>query len=275
MGGFFESVFGLAGKGMEARQNSKAAREDKADRLNLIKSLDYEPMYASDTTPTYQRSQSPVARAYLESMLMGNNPDMTFSGRPNAQHIKADQQTAQNAMFGTPAERLAQSKQIQSETPWKVTTPTRTVTGAPPASAARKPGSIERMLGFGGGASAGAQPVNSATASPMGNNGAQSMLLATSPRFAEAGGSPQMYEDLVSKGLLKKGQDITGDRAGFSQLRANPKLLENAYKARDYGAIETLLKKHPFDTDIPRGMSGSFLATLQKQYDDVVKKYGG
>lgn len=279
MAGFLEATFGLAGKGMEARQNSKAARQDKADRLNLIKSLDYDPMYASDTTPTFQRSQSPVARAYLESFLMGNNPDMTFSGRPNAAHTKAEQQTAQNAMFGTPAERLQQSQQIQNSTPWKVQTPTRTVTGAPPANAAAPQSSnrFVRMMGLGGGGAAAGTPapVNSATASPTGNNGDRAMMLAMNPRFAELGGDQKMYDDLVAKGLVRKDGDIRSDTVGYGVLKNNPDVLQKAYKARDYDAIKTLLQGHVGDVPAGARMSPSFLATLQKRYEDTLKKYGG
>lgn len=119
---------------IQGASNKKAAKKDKAYAAQqqragaqLINELDYEPMYASENVPTYQRSQSPVARSYLESFLMGNNPSATFSGAPNAKLTKQRQQSSQNAMFGTPEQRIAQQRQMETATPWKVTPPTRKV----------------------------------------------------------------------------------------------------------------------------------------------------
>lgn len=118
------------GAGVAAKQASRArefAKKEQEARLKLIEQMDFEPMYASDTTPTFQRTQSPVARSYLESFLMGSNPNATFSGSPNAKEVKANQQMMENATFGTPQARVQRQQEILQETPWKVTTPTRPV----------------------------------------------------------------------------------------------------------------------------------------------------
>ncbi len=60
---------------------------------------------------------------------MGNNPMSTFSGAPNADYTKQKQQTAQNKMFGTPEQRVAQQRAIDSAQPWKVKTPDRPIVG--------------------------------------------------------------------------------------------------------------------------------------------------
>jgi hypothetical protein len=129
----FESIasgFGkMWGKAKEDKANKEAIEKDKRERMGLMQSLDYEPMYASQNVPTYQKTKSPVARSYLESFLMGNNPNATFSGAPNAAATKKGQQYQQNAMFGTPEQRIAQQRAVDAETPWKVTPPTRPVVG--------------------------------------------------------------------------------------------------------------------------------------------------
>jgi hypothetical protein len=125
--GIFESALGIFQKRANAKKEREQAQRDADTRQKLLASLDYEPMYASQTTPTYQRTQSPVARSYIESFLTGSNPDATFSGSPNANYQKSQQQTAQNKAFGTPQQRIAQQRSFLQEQPWKVATPTRTV----------------------------------------------------------------------------------------------------------------------------------------------------
>lgn len=121
--GLFGDAFGL-GKGIaDARKAEKSAKKNRQQQLAFLEGTDWEPMYASDRVPTYQKSQSPVARGYLESLLAGNNPDATFSGSPNAGMTKQFQQGQQNAMFGTPEQRVNKGQQLLKETPWKVTSP--------------------------------------------------------------------------------------------------------------------------------------------------------
>ena len=110
-----------------ANKNREYAAQQQRAGMQLINSLDYEPMYASQNVPTYQRSQSPVARSYIESMLMGANPDSISSTRAGAGMLKARAQAGQNAMYGTPQERLAQQQAYMQTTPWAVKTPTRAV----------------------------------------------------------------------------------------------------------------------------------------------------
>ena len=130
MGGIAELIKDIGatiGKRTAAAKNKKSAEHDRAERMALINQMDFEPMYASAQVPTYQKTQSPVARSYLESFLMGNNPNATFSGAPNAGATQKAQQSQQNAMFGTPEARVARQREIDAATPWKVTPPTRTV----------------------------------------------------------------------------------------------------------------------------------------------------
>lgn len=129
IGALVDKAYNAGSSALQNKRDKKAVEQERKRNLSLIKELDYEPMYASETVPTYQKTKSPVARSYLESMLMGNNPSSTFSGAPNAKLTKQRQQTSQNAMFGTPEQRIAQQRAIDLEQPYKVKTPTRKVVG--------------------------------------------------------------------------------------------------------------------------------------------------
>lgn len=126
---FVNKGFDAATSAIQNKRDKKAVEQERKRNLAMIKELDYEPMYASQTVPTFQKAKSPIARSYLESMLMGNNPDATFSGAPNAALTKQRQQASQNAMFGTPEQRMAQQRAANAATPWAVKTPTRKVVG--------------------------------------------------------------------------------------------------------------------------------------------------
>lgn len=119
---------GTAWLGAKRQQNQ--AKREKKERLALLESMDWQPMYTSQVAPTYQRTQSPVARSYLESFLMGSNPNATFSGSPNAAAVQAAQQRRENSLFGTPNERMKRQAAFMEETPWRVETPTRPVVPA-------------------------------------------------------------------------------------------------------------------------------------------------
>lgn len=103
-----------------ASANKKAAREQNKQQLDLIKSLDWTPTTTAELAPTYQRSQSPVARSYLESFLLGSNPDSVMPGDPMAAQKKRQMQYAQNQQFGTPEQRIAQQNAYRATTPWAV-----------------------------------------------------------------------------------------------------------------------------------------------------------
>lgn len=125
-GPFASLVKGKYDKEAAKRAGELAEKQQKAG-MQLVNELDYEPMYASERVPTFQRSQSPVARSYLESFLAGNNPSATFSGAPNAKVTKMRQQGAQDQMFGTMQQRIAAQRAMEAETPWKVTPPERKI----------------------------------------------------------------------------------------------------------------------------------------------------
>lgn len=160
---------GLWGQTKANKMNAKAVAQARQQNLDTINSLDWEPMYASQTVPQYQKTQSPVARSYLESFLMGNNPNMTFSGSPNAGFVKQQQQQQQNAMFGTPDQRVQQQNQWLASNPYQVQTPTRPV---------------------------------------MGEQSKKAAYVIGNPNASHAGVDPKLHDDLVAAGILHKGEDL-------------------------------------------------------------------
>lgn len=149
MAGLFQTYGGIIGGAFQAKANRRDAAKAKREGIELVQAMDYEPTYASETTPTYQKTKSPMARSYLESFLAGNNPAMTFSGAPNAALTKQRQQTAQDQMFGTMQERVAAQRAADAETPWKVQTPTEPVITDKARAAgfqAKTPGAVKQGL---------------------------------------------------------------------------------------------------------------------------------
>jgi hypothetical protein len=117
----FERGFGALAGYFGARKDKRAQEKAREDKLGLINQLDWEPAYASDTAPTYQKTKSPVARSYLESLLLGQNPDATWEGAANAKPIKAAQARTTQSLYGNLGQRAAESAAVQKETPWKIT----------------------------------------------------------------------------------------------------------------------------------------------------------
>ncbi len=116
VGQLFGGFAGLIG----AANQRKAAKQAAKDQASLIKTLNWDPTTTAELAPTYQRSQSPVARSYLESFLLGNNPDSVMPGDPMAAQKKRQMQYSQNQMFGTPEQRVAQQAAYRATTPWAI-----------------------------------------------------------------------------------------------------------------------------------------------------------
>lgn len=126
-----------------AEKAAKLAAQQQKAGMQLVSELDYQPMYASERVPTFQRSQSPIARSYLESVLAGNNPSSTFSGAPGAYGKKVLQQKQQDQMFGNMPARVAAQRTMEAATPWAVTPPTRQVNPAKNADPGAAAWSVE------------------------------------------------------------------------------------------------------------------------------------
>jgi hypothetical protein len=180
--GTFNATYG-------AKKAKSAAKNRRKEDLNFIENLNWDPAYGSDRAPTFQRSQSPVARSYLDSFLLGTNPDATSSTAPNAKYIKAQQQAKQNQQFGTPEARLAQQQQIQQATPWKVESPAESYTDA---YGFQSPG----------------KSLNDRT--EAGNN----VYGARNPGIAAAGITEQDLASLDRQGVIDSSDTVDGQRFG-------------------------------------------------------------
>ncbi len=137
-GGFSDLIdkgFNAGTSFLQKKRDLSATAKARAANLSLIKELDWEPMYSSDTIPAYQKTKSPVAGSFIESYLAGNNPAAISSTAPNAKFQKAQQQRAQDQMFGPMQERIAAQRAAEASNPYKVTTPTRKVVGSQAQSA--------------------------------------------------------------------------------------------------------------------------------------------
>ena len=116
LGDLFRGIGGFIG----ARKNKRAAEQARQRQFDLIQSLDWDPTTTAELAPAYQRSQSPVARAYLESFLLGQNPDSVMPGDPEAAAKKRQMQHAQNQMYGTPQARAEREAAYRATTPWAI-----------------------------------------------------------------------------------------------------------------------------------------------------------
>lgn len=73
--GLFESAGKTAGMFKGASDARDREREAKRDYWARLDAMNLKPYQVSEQAPAYQQTKSPVARAYLESFLTGNNAD--------------------------------------------------------------------------------------------------------------------------------------------------------------------------------------------------------
>jgi hypothetical protein len=106
----------VAGDQWERYDNDVDKQQDRES------TLDYEPTYAGDLIKPYQRSSSPVARSYLESILTGQNAQHAADPGGDPTAVKR----AQNSFDGTygPYEALVKrGERERKATPWKTARP--------------------------------------------------------------------------------------------------------------------------------------------------------
>ncbi len=158
----------LIGKNNENKANQRAMEEARRQRFSIINSLDWEPTYASQVVQPYQKTQSPLASAFINSYLMGDNPASISSTRAGAPQLKAAAQTRMNANFGTPQDLLAQQTAAQTVNPYTFNTPTRPV---------------------------------------MNQQNETAMYKGAHPNADRSGFDQDLYKQLVDKGLVRDGDD--------------------------------------------------------------------
>lgn len=118
-------IFDAAGGVISANRAKKAAAQTKKDAqknrqqgLDYVAGLNWEPELLSDHAPTYQRSQSPVADAFLMSLLTGQNPAAVQGTRQGAPQLKAAAQRGFDRSTGGLDALRQRQRAMESETPW-------------------------------------------------------------------------------------------------------------------------------------------------------------
>jgi hypothetical protein len=98
---------------LDREEKQKLSEKERARQKDLFErtlaSGSYEPQYAT------QRGQSPQSRAYLESILAGNNPDMIFSTAPNAAADKKVAGAQRDKMFGTQQQLIDRGASLRNQ----------------------------------------------------------------------------------------------------------------------------------------------------------------
>lgn len=101
-----------------AQQTLRDARENRDQGLAYAAGLDWEPELISDHVPTYQRSTSPIADAFLQSLLTGSNPGLVQGTRNGAPQLKAAAQRNFDQETGGFDQLRARQREMEASTPW-------------------------------------------------------------------------------------------------------------------------------------------------------------
>ncbi len=104
----------------QAQKEARAAREDRERALAMATEANYNPFLVSDVIDPYQRSQSPVARGYLESFLTGVNPQAVQGVRAGAPAMQAKAQGGFNQAYGGWDNLRAKQREMEQSTPWDI-----------------------------------------------------------------------------------------------------------------------------------------------------------
>lgn len=145
-----KSITDLAGNikaGERAGERAKQAEKSYWDR---IEAANFEPEYASQHAPQFQKANSPVARAYLESFLTGSNPAAVQSTRLGAQFDKDAAQKKFNQAYGGWDKLGAEQRAENADNSrFKVTPITRLVQEPDAEVSAKYPqfGDLQKKLG--------------------------------------------------------------------------------------------------------------------------------
>lgn len=83
-----------------SKEQAKLARERYNAQQHALQNFDWNPEYVSQHAPQFQRTESPVARAYLESFLTGSNPMAIQGTRAGADVARQNAQNLFNQRYG-------------------------------------------------------------------------------------------------------------------------------------------------------------------------------
>jgi hypothetical protein len=104
----------------EAKRERGRAIDDRERAIWGASQQDWDPELVSEHIGPYQRSRSPVADAFLESLLTGDNPAAVQGTRNQAPQMKARAQQRFNANTGGWDALRQRQAQMQQSTPWEI-----------------------------------------------------------------------------------------------------------------------------------------------------------
>jgi hypothetical protein len=98
-----------------ATQAFRDAQAEKAAQLEAEKKIDWTPAYQTDLVEPFKGTQSPAARAYLQSFMTGDSPLLSD---PSTELPSAGARRQQNfdQRFGSPDELLRQDAAARKQT---------------------------------------------------------------------------------------------------------------------------------------------------------------
>lgn len=121
MDGLFDAVanvFGASQRKWDAKKQRETADEESRRYMDLLRQQDRTPELVSDRVGTYQRSRSPIADAFLESMLTGQNPAAVQGTRAGATGQRATAQRAFDQQTGGMDVLRDRQRRAMAATPW-------------------------------------------------------------------------------------------------------------------------------------------------------------
>jgi hypothetical protein len=102
----------------ESQRERERAQDDRERAVEMAADATYDPFQVRDMIDPYQRSQSPVARGYLESFLTGSNPQAVQSIRATAPQQRAQLQGNFDQAYGGWDQLRAKQREMETSTPW-------------------------------------------------------------------------------------------------------------------------------------------------------------
>lgn len=133
-----------------ARKWLEQAMADRQAGVNMAQNLDWSPERVRDQVGVFQRSRSPVADAFLESFVTGDNPAAIQGTRYGSKIEKADAQRRFNANYGGWDALRAQQRQLDESTPWAVQNPSGFTYGDEKAADKLTPDEVQKLRDLAG-----------------------------------------------------------------------------------------------------------------------------
>lgn len=124
-GDIYKGFGDMKGAKKDAAKNLKDTGQyylDEQEQRMREESLDYDPSYVGSSISPYKRSSSPVARAYLESMMTGQNADSVSNPWSDPLAVAKAKKSFEGT-YGAYDDLVARGEQERKETPWRTSNP--------------------------------------------------------------------------------------------------------------------------------------------------------